>query len=78
MAGATYVGARRQRRIRAQTLMLQGSADTVVDPRNTIVLATCIRGAELVIPFQGWPPAPLGVSPPVLRHRHGLPLTFDV
>jgi pimeloyl-ACP methyl ester carboxylesterase len=49
VAGATYVGALRQLRIRAATLVLHGSADTVADPRNAKVLATQIPGAELTV-----------------------------
>jgi len=49
VAGATYVGAFRQLRIRARTLVLHGSADTVADPRNARVLATQIPGAELEV-----------------------------
>jgi fermentation-respiration switch protein FrsA (DUF1100 family) len=37
-----------QTRIRARTLVLQGSADRVVDPRNAHLLAERIPGAELV------------------------------
>ena len=48
-AGARYAGRLRQRRIRARTLVLQGRADTVVDPRNARLLADRIPGAELVI-----------------------------
>ena len=48
-AGARYTGRLRQRRIRARTLVLQGGADTVVDPRNAQLLADRIPGAELVI-----------------------------
>jgi pimeloyl-ACP methyl ester carboxylesterase len=36
-------------RIRARTLVLQGAADTVVDPRNAKLLAGRIPGAQLVI-----------------------------
>jgi 3-oxoadipate enol-lactonase len=49
LAGATYVGGLRQLRIRADTLVLHGTADTVADPRNARVLATQIPGAELVM-----------------------------
>jgi pimeloyl-ACP methyl ester carboxylesterase len=49
MAGATYVGGLRQLKIRADTLVLHGSADTVADPRNAAVLANQIAGAELVM-----------------------------
>jgi pimeloyl-ACP methyl ester carboxylesterase len=47
-AGARYTGRLRQRRIRAQTLIVQGGADTVVDPRNGRLLADRIPGARLV------------------------------
>jgi pimeloyl-ACP methyl ester carboxylesterase len=47
-AGALYVGRLRQTRIRARTLVLQGGADTVVDPRNGRLLAGRIPGARLV------------------------------
>jgi len=47
MAGATYVGGLRQLKIRADTLVLHGSADTVADPRNAALLANQIAGAEL-------------------------------
>ena len=48
-AGALYVGGLRQRRIGARTLVLQGAADTVVDPRNARLLADRIPGARLVM-----------------------------
>lgn len=48
-AGAVYLGGLRQHRIRAETLVLHGSADTVADPRNAGLLADQIPGAELVI-----------------------------
>jgi 3-oxoadipate enol-lactonase len=48
-AGARYYGGRRQTRIRARTLVLQGSDDTVVDPRNGALLAQRIPDAELVV-----------------------------
>jgi pimeloyl-ACP methyl ester carboxylesterase len=48
-AGARYAGHLRQTRIRAHTLVLQGAADTVVDPRNGKLLADRIPGARLVI-----------------------------
>jgi 3-oxoadipate enol-lactonase len=48
-AGARYAGRLRQTRIRARTLVLQGGADTVVDPRNGKLLAGHIPGAALVI-----------------------------
>jgi pimeloyl-ACP methyl ester carboxylesterase len=47
-AGASYVGQPRQARIRARTLVLHGSADTVVDPLNGRLLARRIPGAQLV------------------------------
>ena len=47
-AGASYAGQARQTRITARTLILHGSADTVVDPRNGRLLARRIPGAELV------------------------------
>jgi pimeloyl-ACP methyl ester carboxylesterase len=49
MAGATYVGGLRQLRIRADTLILHGAADTVADRRNATVLANQIAGAQLVM-----------------------------
>lgn len=48
-AGARYAGRLRQTRIRARTLVLQGGADTVVDPRNATLLAGRVPGAQLVI-----------------------------
>ncbi len=48
-AGARYAGRLRQTRIRARTLVLQGGADIVVDPRNAKLLAGRIAGAQLVI-----------------------------
>jgi pimeloyl-ACP methyl ester carboxylesterase len=47
-AGASYAGQARQTRIRARTLVLHGTADTVVDPRNGRLLARRIPGARLV------------------------------
>lgn len=47
-AGARYAGHGRQVRIRANTLVLQGTADTVVDPRNARVLTRRIPAARLV------------------------------
>jgi pimeloyl-ACP methyl ester carboxylesterase len=47
-AGARYAGRLRQRRIQARTLVLHGSADTVVDPRNGKLLADRIPDARLV------------------------------
>ena len=49
LAGATYVGGLRQLRIRADTLVLHGSADTVADPRNATVLTAQIPGAKLLM-----------------------------
>jgi pimeloyl-ACP methyl ester carboxylesterase len=48
-AGARYADRLRQTRIRAHTLVLQGAADTVVDPRNGRLLADRIPDAQLVI-----------------------------
>ena len=48
-AGARYAGRLRQVRIRARTPVLQGAADTVVDPRNGKLLAGRIPAAQLVI-----------------------------
>jgi pimeloyl-ACP methyl ester carboxylesterase len=47
-AGASYAGQARQTRISARTLVLHGTADTVVDPRNGRLLARRIPGARLV------------------------------
>ncbi len=47
-AGARYAGRLRQIRIRARTLVVQGGADTVVDPRNAQLLTDRIPGAQLV------------------------------
>jgi 3-oxoadipate enol-lactonase len=53
-AGARYSGRLRQTAIQAPTLVLHGSADTVVDPRNSTLLAARIPDARLVIlPDQG-------------------------
>jgi 3-oxoadipate enol-lactonase len=49
LAGATYLGGLRQQRIRAETLVLHGSADTVADPRNAARLAEQIPSAQLVM-----------------------------
>jgi pimeloyl-ACP methyl ester carboxylesterase len=46
---AGYSGRLRQTRIRARALVLHGSADTVVDPGNSKLLADRIPGAQLVI-----------------------------
>jgi pimeloyl-ACP methyl ester carboxylesterase len=48
-AGARYTGRLRQGRIRARTLVMHGSADTVVDPGNGKLLAGRIPGAQLVL-----------------------------
>jgi pimeloyl-ACP methyl ester carboxylesterase len=48
-AGTRYAGHLRQTRISAHTLVLQGAADTVVDPRNGKLLADRIPSARLVI-----------------------------
>jgi pimeloyl-ACP methyl ester carboxylesterase len=48
-AGGRYYGGTRQHQIRAPTLVLQGTADTVVDPRNARLLADRIPGARLVL-----------------------------
>jgi pimeloyl-ACP methyl ester carboxylesterase len=47
-AGARYAGELRQSRIHARTLVIHGSADTVVDPRNAELLAARIPDARLV------------------------------
>jgi 3-oxoadipate enol-lactonase len=47
-AGARYAGRRRQTRILARTLVLHGTVDTVVDPRNGKLLADSIAGGRLV------------------------------
>jgi pimeloyl-ACP methyl ester carboxylesterase len=48
VAGGRYAGSLRQRRIRARTLILQGTADRVVDPRNARLLADRIQHADLI------------------------------
>jgi len=48
-AGARYADRLRQTRIRARTLVVQGTADTVVDPGNGKLLADRIPGARLMI-----------------------------
>jgi 3-oxoadipate enol-lactonase len=48
-AGSRYAGGLRQTRIRARTLVVQGTADTVVDPGNGKLLADRIPGARLMI-----------------------------
>ena len=45
---ARYSGQLRQQRIRVRTLVLHGGADTVVDPRNSTLLARRIPDARLV------------------------------
>ena len=47
-AGGRYAGSLRQRRIRARTLIMHGTADRVVDPRNARLLAARIQHADLV------------------------------
>jgi pimeloyl-ACP methyl ester carboxylesterase len=47
-AGARF-GALRQASITARTLILQGGADRVVDPRNARRLADRIPGAQLIV-----------------------------
>jgi 3-oxoadipate enol-lactonase len=47
-AGGRYAGSFRQRRIRARTLILHGTADRVVDPRNARLLASRVENSELV------------------------------
>ncbi len=47
-AGGRYAGSFRQRRIRARTLILHGTADRVVDPRIARLLAARISRADLV------------------------------
>ncbi len=48
-AGSRYAGGLRQTRIRARTLVVLGTADTVVDPGNGKLLADRIPGARLMI-----------------------------
>jgi 3-oxoadipate enol-lactonase len=48
-AGARFTGRLRQTLITARTLILHGTADTVVDPRNAHLLAERIPGARLVM-----------------------------
>jgi 3-oxoadipate enol-lactonase len=47
-AGTLYIGGLSQRRIQARTLVLHGTADRVVDPRNGKLLANRIPDARLV------------------------------
>jgi 3-oxoadipate enol-lactonase len=51
-AGATYSGGTRQSLIRAQTLIMYGDADVVVDPRNSKLLADRIPSSQVVV-FSG-------------------------
>jgi pimeloyl-ACP methyl ester carboxylesterase len=74
-AGAGYAGNRRQSRIQARTLVVHGSADAVVDPRNAELLAARIPDARLVMmPGLGhllfWED-PDGFADVVLRFLHG-------
>jgi len=48
-AGARYAGHLRQKQIAAPTLVLQGEADTVVDPRNAGLLGSLIPDSSLVM-----------------------------
>lgn len=48
LAGARYAGRLHDRRIQARTLVVHGSADMVVDPRNAKLLAGRIAGARLI------------------------------
>jgi 3-oxoadipate enol-lactonase len=48
-AGARWAGRGRQRHIRAATLVVQGTADRVADPRNAELLAQLIPQARLEI-----------------------------
>src|SRR5207302_1708107 len=52
IGGATYNGANRWRSIAAPTLLIHGTADTVVDYRNSKLLASGIPDARLVL-FEG-------------------------
>lgn len=53
-AGSMYIGGTQQSRIRATTLVVCGDSDSVVDPRNSRLLAARIRGARLeVLPGLG-------------------------
>ncbi len=49
LAGAGYTGQGRQSRIAARTLILHGTEDRVVDPRNAQLLASRIPDARLVL-----------------------------
>ncbi len=46
-AGTTYDGARRAERIGVPTLLISGTADNVVDPRNSEVLVSMIPSSRL-------------------------------
>ena len=48
VAGARYSRRLRHGRIQARTLVVHGSADSVVDPRNATLLDSRITGAQLV------------------------------
>ena len=48
-AGGRYYGGTRHREIKAQTLVMHGTADTVVDPRNSRLLAEGISNSRLVL-----------------------------
>jgi len=48
-AGATYSGGTRQSLIRAQTLIVYGDADAVVDPRNSKLLSGRIPSSQVVV-----------------------------
>lgn len=48
-AGARYFGGTRYCRITAPTLVVHGSADAVVHPRNSVLLARGIRASRLTI-----------------------------
>lgn len=53
-AGATFLDDHRVHEIAAPTLVLTGSADVVVDPRNAGVLAELIPGARMeIVPDRG-------------------------
>jgi pimeloyl-ACP methyl ester carboxylesterase len=76
-AGGRYYGGTRQYQIRAPTLVLQGTADTVVDPRNARLLADRIPGARLVmLPDLGhlffWED-PKAFTEPVIEFLRALP-----
>ncbi|MDQ3974389.1 MAG: alpha/beta fold hydrolase, partial [Actinomycetota bacterium] len=48
-AGARYTNRGRAGNIRARTLVVHGSDDTVVDPRNAALLAATIPDADLAV-----------------------------